>query len=78
MDQDGSVRIQVEAARALARWKANFAEQVAVKAKELARSGDPPGLVTLDHYRRAAQVAAQELATALHDPDSNHGRQEAA
>ena len=78
MTQNGSFRIQAEAAEALAQWKAFFAEQVAVKAKELAKDSNPPGLITLGHYRQAAVLAAQSLAIEVQDTGSNDGRQEAA
>lgn len=78
MDRSGTIRIQAEAAKALAGWKAFFAEQVAVKAKELAKVSNPPGLITLDHYRHAAILAAQALAIEVQDTGSNDGRQEAA
>ncbi len=78
MDQDGSFRIQAEAAQALAEWRAFFAEQVALKAKELAKQSNSPGVITLDHYRQAASLAAQMLASAVQDTDSSDGRQEAA
>lgn len=78
MDQVGSFRIQAEAAEALAEWKAFFAERVSVEAKELAKETNPPGLVTLGHYRQAAKLAVQALATAVQDTGSNDGRQEAA
>lgn len=78
MKQAESFQIQTDAAKALAEWKAFFAEQVVLGAKELARDADPPCLITLDHYRKAAAGAAQALATAVQDMDSNDGRQEAA
>lgn len=78
MVQSQTFRIQAEAAEALAEWKALFAAQVAVQAKELAQGSDPPGLITLDHYRQAATLAVQALATAVQDTDSSDGRQEAA
>ena len=78
MVQSQSYRIQAEAAEALAEWKAFFAEQVAVQAKELAKDSNPPGLITLDHYRQAATLAVQALATAVQDMGSSDGRQEAA
>ena len=62
MERNGAFRIQADAAEALAEWKAFFAQQVALKAKELARHGSPPGLITLNHYRQAAVLAAQSLA----------------
>ena len=78
MVQSQSCRIQAEAAEALAEWKAFFAEQVAVQAKELAKDSKPPGLITLDHYRQAATLAVQALATAVQDTGSSDDRQEAA
>lgn len=60
MDQSASIRIQAEAARALAEWKASFAELVVRKAKELASNSNQPGLVTLDQYRQAAVQAASK------------------
>lgn len=78
MDQNGTIRIQVEAAKALAGWKAFFAEQVALKAKELAQNSSSPGLITLTHYRQAAVLAAQALAIEVQRTDSNDGRQKAA
>lgn len=75
MDWNGSTRIRSEA---LAEWKAFFARHVAVKAKELAQNSNPPGLVTLDHYRQAAVLAVQLLAIEVHDTESDNGRQEAA
>lgn len=74
----GSIRIQAEAARALAGWKAFFAEQVAVKAKELAQESDSPECITIAHYRQAAVLAAQLLVVEVQDTGSNDGRQEAA
>jgi len=78
MAQSPTCRIQVEAAEALAEWKAFFAEQVAVKAKELALNSNPPGLITLDHYRQAAKLAAQSLAAKVQDTGSSDDHQEAA
>jgi hypothetical protein len=77
MGQSGTFRIQAEAARALAEWKAFFADQVAMQAKELARDSDPPGIITIDHYRQAAKFATQTLETLLLNTDSTDGRQEA-
>ena len=78
MDQSGTFRIQAEAAKALAEWKALFAEQVAMQARELAKDSSPPGLITVDHYRQAAKFSVQMLATLVQDTDSSDGRQEAA
>ena len=78
MDRSGSMRIQVEAAMALAEWKAFFAEQVAVKAKELAKASDSPTLITMAHYRQAAVLATQALAAEVNSTGATDGRQEAA
>jgi len=78
MGHSGTFRIQAEAARALAEWKACFADQVAMQAKELAKDCNPPGLITVDHYRQAAKFAMQTLETLLQDIDSSDGGQEAA
>jgi hypothetical protein len=78
MVQSQSGRIQAEAAEALAEWKAFFAEQVAIQAKKLAKNSNPPGLITLDHYRHAATLAVQALATAVQATGSSDDRKEAA
>lgn len=78
MAQNESFRIQAEAAKALAEWKAVFAEQVTVQAKKLAQDSNPSGLITLDHYREAATLAVQSLAAVVQDTGSNDGRQKAA
>lgn len=78
MDQSNSSRIEARAVQALAEWKALFAEQVAVKAKELSEKSGSAGIITLGHYRQAASIAVQILATEVQDTDSSDGRQEAA
>lgn len=78
MNQNSSYRIETEAVQALAEWKAVFADQVSAKAKELAENNSSTGVITLSHYRQAASIAVQMLATAVQDTDSSDGRQEAA
>lgn len=78
MDGNATIRIRAEAAQALAEWKAFFAEQVALKAKDLAQNSSPPGLITLTHYRQAAVQAAQALTIEVQRTDSSDGRQKAA
>jgi hypothetical protein len=73
-----SCRIQAEAVEALAEWKALFAEQVTVLAKELAKNSSTPCLITLDHYRQAAKLAAKKLATAVQNTGVSDDCQEAA
>jgi hypothetical protein len=78
MDGNVTFRIQAEAVLALAEWKAFFAEHVAVKAKDLAKNSNPPGLITVNHYRQAAVLAVQALAIEVQRTDSSDGRQKAA
>ena len=73
-----SCRIQAEAVEALAEWKAFFAEQVVVLAKELAKNSNPPCGITVDHYRLAAMQAVKILATAVQNTGVSDDRQEAA
>ena len=78
MDTGESYWIDANAAQALAEWKALFAEQVAANAKELAKKDQSKGVITLGHYRHAARLALQILATAVQDTDLTNGRQEPA
>ena len=78
MVKSQTFRIQAEAVEALAEWKAFFAEQVALQAKELAKNSNSNGLITLDHYRQAAMIAVQALAIAVNDTGSSDDSQEAA
>ncbi len=78
MKKSYSNRIEPQAVQALAEWKALFAEQVAVKAKELSEKSGSAGIITLGHYRQAATLAVQVLSTAVQGTDSSDGRQEAA
>ncbi len=78
MDLSGSTRIETEAAIALAQWKAFFAEQVAMKARELALASPQPGFITVSHYRQAAVFAAQALATEVTNTGANNDSREAA
>ena len=78
MDPKKSFKIEADAARTLAEWKAFFAEQVSAKARELAEQSCSGGVITLAHYRQAASLAVQMLAAVVQDTDSSNGRQEAA
>jgi len=78
MDQSKSYRIEAAAAQALAEWKALFAQQVILKARELAEEGGSTSVISLGHYRQAASIAVQMLAAAVQDTESSDGRQEAA
>ena len=78
MDKSNSYRIETRAAKALAEWKALFAEQVAVHAKELSEKSGSTGIITLDHYRQAASIVVQTLAMAVQGTDPRDDRQENA
>lgn len=78
MTQSGSMRIQADAAIALANWKAFFAEQVAEKARELAITGNSPELITISHYRQAAVLAANALSVEVGNIGSNDDLKAAA
>lgn len=78
MDGSNSSRIETRAVQALAEWKALFAEQVALNAKELSEKGGSTGIITLGHYRQAASIAVQRLATAVQGTDLSDDSQEAA
>lgn len=62
MEHSSSGRIETQAVQGLVEWKAFFAEQVAVKAKELSEKSGYAGIITLSHYRQAANIAVQMLS----------------
>lgn len=70
--------IQTAAAIALANWKAEFAHNVAIKAKEIAARSGRPSLITVHHYRQAAREAVQMLARTIESSNLSDGHQEAA
>lgn len=78
MSETIQVQIDVEAAKALARWKALFADEVCELAKQLASQSGQPNTVTLSHYKEAAQAALQSLSAAIHDGDTYNAGQKAA
>jgi hypothetical protein len=77
MNDETPIRITAEAFRALAEWKAFFAEEVSRHAAALARDDKPAGLVTIEHYRAAAIIAAGSLGQAI-EGSSKDGDREAA
>jgi len=78
MNENAQVRVDVEAAKALARWKALFAAEVCERAKGLAAQSSQPQAVTLSHYRQAAKIALQSLSAAIHKGDVPDAEPEAA
>lgn len=77
MDGSKSFRIQPEAMKALAEWKALFAEHVSIHAKQLAQDDQSPGVITVDHYCRAAKLVLPTLAPLIQIEDP-HGGEKAA
>lgn len=67
MSRSEAVWIEVEAAQALAQWKAMFAEEASMHAKRLAAGSDRPQFVTVAHYRQAAQLALKSLSAVIAD-----------
>jgi len=78
MNEKMEVCVEVEAAKALVRWKALFGDEVAAGARRLAVESGERGAVTLAHYRRAAQIAVHSLSAALLQGVSSGDAQEAA
>ena len=76
MVQNQAFQVQSEAEEALARWNAFFADQVVLQAKALSKESVPSGYITLDHYRQAAMIAVEALATEVHNTGSSDNRQE--
>ena len=76
MSDKQSLRVEVQAAIALAEWKSLFAETVCIEAKELAKR-DAAYAVTLAHYHEAAGIALISLNNAISNPNA-HGSKKAA
>lgn len=72
------VRIELEAAKALTQWKAQFAREVGALAKRLAAQSGQPNMITLSQYRQAARIALQSLSEAINDETASDGRPEEA
>ena len=78
MNISKQIMIDVEAAKALIRWKSLFADEVSEGAKRLARQSTHPNSATLAHYRQAALIALQALSDAILAEEEPDGQQEAA
>ena len=70
MSENESLRVEVQAAMALAGWKSLFAETVCAEAKELAKR-DASSTITLAHYHEAAGIALISLTNAISNPSAN-------
>jgi hypothetical protein len=78
MQASKQLMIEVEAAKALAEWKALFGTEVCERAKQLAMQSGHAELVTVSHYRTAARMALQTLAGAIQGEPGTNVRNEAA
>ena len=78
MTKDSNFTIEVEAVRALAEWKYMLSEKVCSEAKDLAIQNGSAGIIKLEHYRKAAVSAAQELAKFIQETGSCDGNRKAA
>jgi hypothetical protein len=78
MNASKQVRIEVEAAQALAEWKSLFGAEVCERAKQLAAQSGRADAVTLSHYRMAATMALQTLAGVILGEQGTNGQNEAA
>ena len=78
MNEKVDVRIEVEAIQALIHWKSRFADEIVAGARRLAAESGEPQLVTLAHYRQAAQIAVQSLSTTIVEERPSNDGQKAA
>jgi hypothetical protein len=78
MNEKTESRIDIEAVKALIRWKSLFADEVAQGAKRLAMESGEQACITISHYRRAAQLAIGSLSGVLLDREPSGDNQKAA
>lgn len=72
MNEKLDVRVEVEAVKSLVLWKAKFAEEVIDRANQLAANSSNPQIVTVQHYRLAAQIVLEKFsASIMSECDSN-------
>ena len=78
MNAKTDVRIDFEAAKALAEWKSLFAAEVGERRQRVAAQAGHPNRVTLSNYRLAAKMAVQAVVSAIEAEHRSDGQQEAA
>jgi hypothetical protein len=78
MNAKTQVRIDIEAAHALTKWKSRFAAEVCDRAKQIAAQSGSPDYVTLSDYRKAARIALQSLLDTIDGEHGPDGQKEAA
>lgn len=62
MNQRKTIRIDVQAAQALVRWKESFAQKVCDEATRIAAESLPQATLNLEHYRQAVPLALRSLS----------------
>lgn len=72
------LRIEIDAASMLTRLKARFAQEVFIRASQLASEGDVRGIITQSHIRQAAASAIKVLSDLIDDEVCGHAEQNAA
>lgn len=78
------LRLEIEAARALAEWKFLLASKISEHATKLvseaglASEVDKDDVITLAHYREAAVMALKEMIVDLQSAELSDGSQQAA
>lgn len=78
MNDAESLRVEITAAKELARWKSLFAEEVSVRAKAIAAACGETRWVRLEHYRRAAELALPSLSESIQAGAADDFQQRAA
>lgn len=78
MDRPRVTQVEVKAAKSLANWTSDFADNVRKQAKQLAAQSGQPELITSFHYQQAALIAIQSLSKAIAGELDSDGNREAA
>lgn len=73
-----SVRIDVDAVKALVHWKALFVDEISKQAKQIAIEDGSPNRISVEHYKQAADFAIQKLSVEILREDSDDDREQAA
>lgn len=77
MTKISEIRIEVDAAQALAEWKFQFAKLLDEGAEAIATESGTD-LVTLEHYKQAAQTIWPKLSETISQTQCAHGKRKAA
>lgn len=72
------VLIESRAVKALAHWKAKFADEVSQQAKLVAAQGNTPQRVTLQDYQQAALIVMPSMLLAIATEQATNANRQAA